>query len=181
MTDKQLRKLSRAELLELLLEQSREIDRLQSELAETKDALLERNIKIDSCGSIAEAAAEVNSLFHAAQRAADMYLLNVQRVCAEKAEAAGQAEAWENRLRELDPSGIQRTVTAVVPEAETPRKAEETPGTEEDAETEEPPETDENRESDVKAPEEAIKAESKEPENSTEKTPETTEEQKQLE
>ncbi len=169
MTDKQLRKLSRAELLELLLEQSREIDRLQSELAETKDALLERNIKIDSCGSIAEAAAEVNSLFHAAQRAADMYLLNVQRVCAEKAEAAGQTEAWENKLRELDPSGIQGTVMAVVPRAEVPRKGEE------------PPKTDENRESDVKAPEEDLKAESKETEYSAEKAPETTEEQKQLE
>jgi len=105
MTDKQLKKLNRAELLELLLEQSREIDRLQAELAETKDALLERNIKIESCGSIAEAAAEVNSLFHAAQRAADMYLLNVQRICAEKAEAAGRKEEWSAAIRNLEPSG----------------------------------------------------------------------------
>ncbi len=104
MTDNQLKKLNRAELLELLLEQSREIDRLQAELEETREALQERNLKIESCGSIAEAAAEVNSLFHAAQRAADMYLLNVQRICAEKAEAAGQAEAWETALRGMDPA-----------------------------------------------------------------------------
>ncbi len=33
-----------------------------------------------------------------------MYLLNVQRICAEKAEAAGQAEAWETALRGMDPA-----------------------------------------------------------------------------
>ena len=103
MTDKQLRKLNRAELLELLLEQSREIDRLQEELTETREALQERNLKIESCGSIAEAATEVNSLFHAAQRAADMYLLNVQRICAEKADAAGKTGEWEAAMREMRP------------------------------------------------------------------------------
>lgn len=107
MTDKELKKLSRSELLELMLEQSREIDRLQEELAETKEALQERNLKIESCGSIAEAAAEVNSLFHAAQRAADMYLLNVQRICAEKAEKAGKTEEWQNVLRGAEPAAGQ--------------------------------------------------------------------------
>ena len=104
MTDKELKKLNRSELLELMLEQSREIDRLQAELEETREALQERNLKIESCGSIAEAAAEVNSLFHAAQRAADMYLLNVQRICAEKAEEAGKTEEWQNVLRGVDPA-----------------------------------------------------------------------------
>ena len=99
MTDKELRKLNRSELLELMLEQSREIDRLQEELEETREALQERNLKIESCGSIAEAAAEVNSLFPAAQRAADMYLLNVQRICAEKAAEAGKTEEWQKVLK----------------------------------------------------------------------------------
>ena len=104
MTDKELRKLNRSELLELMLEQSREIDRLQAELEETREALRERNLKIESCGSIAEAAAEVNALFHAAQRAADMYLLNVQRICAEKAEEAGKTEEWQSMLKGVDPT-----------------------------------------------------------------------------
>ena len=104
MTDKELRKLNRSELLELMLEQSREIDRLQEELEEAREALQERNLKIESCGSIAEAAAEVNSLFHAAQRAADMYLLNVQRICAEKAEEAGKTEEWQKALRGEGPA-----------------------------------------------------------------------------
>lgn len=102
MTDKQLKKLNRAELLELLLEQSKEIDRLQSELEETRDALAERNLKIEQCGSLADAAAELNSLFRTAQKTADMYLLNVQRMCAEKAEAAGKTKQWEKALRNME-------------------------------------------------------------------------------
>ena len=112
MTDKQLKKLNRSELLELMLEQSREIDRLQEELEETRAALAERNLKIESCGSIAEAAAEVNSLFKSAQRAADMYLLNVQRICAEKAEAAGKSEEWAAELRSMEPDGKKGEKTA---------------------------------------------------------------------
>lgn len=125
MTDKELRKLNRSELLELMLEQSREIDRLQAELTETREALQERNLKIESCGSIAEAATEVNSLFRAAQRAADMYLLNVQRICAQKAEDAGKTEAWDTALREMNPAGILLRMgqeTAAPSEEETEEK-----------------------------------------------------------
>lgn len=119
MTDKELRKLNRSELLELMLEQSREIDRLQAELEETREALQERNLKIKSCGSIAEAAAEVNSLFHAAQRAADMYLLNVQRICAEKAEEEGKTEQWQNVLRGVEPGTKKSVERAADPEETT--------------------------------------------------------------
>ena len=124
MTDKELKKLNRSELLELMLEQSREIDRLQAELEETRGALQERNLKIESCGSIAEAAAEVNSLFHAAQRAADMYLLNVQRICAEKAEEAGKTEEWQKVLRGGGPG---RTRPAESPEETAEPKGRESP------------------------------------------------------
>ena len=107
MTDKELKKLTRGELLELMLEQSREIDRLQAELEETRAGLAERNLKIQNCGSIAEAAAEVNHLFRSAQRAADMYLLNVQRICAGKAEAAGKTEEWEAKLISMDVAKVK--------------------------------------------------------------------------
>ena len=141
MTDKEFRKLSRSELLELMLEQSREIDRLQSELEETREALQERNLKIESCGSIAEAAAEVNSLFHAAQKAADMYLLNVQRICAEKAEEAGKTEEWQRVLRGgADPV---KKAAEVPDKAEEAAEAEEAAGTEEAAEAEEASEDEE--------------------------------------
>lgn len=78
MTDRELRKLSRKDLLELLLAQSREVDALKDELERTKAALSDRQIHIEKAGSIAEAALRLNGVFEAAQAAADQYLENVR-------------------------------------------------------------------------------------------------------
>ena len=78
MTDKELKKLSRAELLEILVEQSKEMEELRSELAEVKEQLNSREIKLGKAGSIAEAALGLNKVFEAAQAAADQYLDNIR-------------------------------------------------------------------------------------------------------
>ena len=77
MTDKELRKLTRAELLELLLVQSREIDRLNTQVEELYDQIRNREINLAQTGNIAEAALKLNQVFEAAQAAADEYLQNV--------------------------------------------------------------------------------------------------------
>lgn len=84
MTDKDLKKLTRMELLELLLEQTKENEQLRRELAEAKTALENKNILIENAGSIARAALELNGVFEAAQAAADQYLQNVKRISVEK-------------------------------------------------------------------------------------------------
>ena len=63
MTDKELQKLKRVDLLEVLLEQSRTIDDLRvqlqakdNEIASLNKKLEERKIEIQEAGSIAEAA-----------------------------------------------------------------------------------------------------------------------------
>lgn len=78
MTDKELRKLKRIEILELLLEQSRENERLRAEIAEVNKKLEDKEIAIKEAGSIAEAALKLNGIFEAAQRAADQYLENLK-------------------------------------------------------------------------------------------------------
>lgn len=78
MTDKELKKFSRAELLEILLEQSKEMEKLKSELAEVREQLNSREIKLGKAGSIAEAALGLNNIFEAAQAAADQYLDNIR-------------------------------------------------------------------------------------------------------
>lgn len=80
MTDKDLRRLSRAELLEMLLEQSKVVKRLEIENQNLLEQLEDRQIKIDRAGSIAEAALQLNKVFETAQRAADQYLENVQQL-----------------------------------------------------------------------------------------------------
>lgn len=77
MTDKELRKLRRAELLEILIEQSKENERLKKELADVKRQLESKKIKIRESGSIAEAALKLGGVFEAAQRAVDIYKANV--------------------------------------------------------------------------------------------------------
>ena len=80
MTDKELRRLSRRELLQMLLEQTSEVERLQAELDKTRAELDDRAIMLESCGNIAEASLKINRVFEAAQQAAEQYLANVRRI-----------------------------------------------------------------------------------------------------
>lgn len=78
MTEKELKKLNRKQLLELLLRQTERAEQLESELEQTKKQLEDRRITEMEAGSIAEAALKLNGIFEAAQRAADQYLDNVR-------------------------------------------------------------------------------------------------------
>lgn len=80
MTDKTLRRLSRRELVEMLLAQSKEMERLRAELAQAEQQLKSRQILLSEAGSIAEASLRLNEVFESAQKAADQYLLNVKRL-----------------------------------------------------------------------------------------------------
>lgn len=93
MTDKELRRLSRMELIQLLLEQAKELERVQQELEETKTALEDQQIRIHNAGSIAEASLQINQVMETAQKAADLYLKNVQR------EYVNQVQSQYNRIQ----------------------------------------------------------------------------------
>ena len=73
MTEKELRKLGRAELLELLLEQAREFETLEQRLNAAEAALQSQQLQLETCGSIAEASLKLNGVFEAAQKAAEQY------------------------------------------------------------------------------------------------------------
>ena len=78
MTDKELRKLRRGELLEMLLDQTKENERLKKQIADLQEQIETREIILKRSGSIAEAALKLNGVFEAAQKAADQYLENVR-------------------------------------------------------------------------------------------------------
>lgn len=86
MTDRELRKLSRAELLELLLEETRENEKLRAQVEEMEEQLKDRRILLGQAGSIAEAALRLNGVFEAAEAAAQQYLENVRRLAEEGAD-----------------------------------------------------------------------------------------------
>ena len=82
MTDRELRHMSRKELL---IEQMEENDRLQKELDEAKESLANRRILLDNAGSIAEAALGIHRIFEQADAAAKEYLENVRHMANTKA------------------------------------------------------------------------------------------------
>lgn len=77
MTNKELKKLSRADLLELLLVQTREAERLKKKLVAAEKELEERQIRMSAVGNLAEAMVEVNGVMAAAQATAEQYLENI--------------------------------------------------------------------------------------------------------
>ena len=78
MTERELRKLSRTDLLELLLAQRKENEQLRCILDETQAQLADRTIKMESAGSIAEASLQLSGIFEAAQNSCQFYIDNVQ-------------------------------------------------------------------------------------------------------
>lgn len=77
---KQLRKLRRSDLFELLVEQAKEIEELQGQVKELEGKLERRELEVTDAGSIAEAALVISKVFEEAQAAADTYLYNVKRM-----------------------------------------------------------------------------------------------------
>ena len=69
MTDRELKRLSRAELLELLLDQTKENRRLRRRLKAAEEELAGRRIAVEQAGTMAEAALKLNGVFEAADRA----------------------------------------------------------------------------------------------------------------
>lgn len=77
--DKELRKLKRKELLEIMLSQAKLIEELENELAKTKEDLNNKNIMIKEAGSIAEASMKLSGIFEKAQEVADQYLNSIRK------------------------------------------------------------------------------------------------------
>ena len=78
MTEKDLKRLSRADLLEMLIDQSVELKRTQKRLNTAEEELNSRQIAIDEAGSIADAALRLNGVFEAAQAACAQYMENIR-------------------------------------------------------------------------------------------------------
>lgn len=100
---KKLRRLSRTELLELLLAESRETERLRQKLEMAEAALADRHIRLETAGDLAHAVLEVNNIMRAAQDAAQQYLDNIARMEQETEEKCQQllakAQADADRIR----------------------------------------------------------------------------------
>lgn len=78
MTDKELKRLSRSELLEMLIVQVKENENLRKQLEEAEAQLEDRSIILEESGTMAEAAMRLSGVFQAADEAAQQYLQSVR-------------------------------------------------------------------------------------------------------
>jgi hypothetical protein len=86
MKEKDLRRLKRVELLDMLIEQGRlveaqeeEIRKLKEQCEELTRKLEDRRIDLEKTGSIAEASLRIANVFMAAEDAAKIYLENLRQ------------------------------------------------------------------------------------------------------
>lgn len=101
MTKKELGKLSRADLLQMLIDQSTELQNWQSRCAIAETALANRELKIQKAGSIAEAALQVNGIFDIAQASAQQYLDNIKLLSERQESISAQLELDSQEKAEL--------------------------------------------------------------------------------
>ena len=81
MTAKELKRLRRTDLMEMLLELSKENLELRQQLEEANAKLADRELQVERAGSLAEAALQLSGIFEAAQKACDLYEHNFRLQC----------------------------------------------------------------------------------------------------
>lgn len=101
MTGKKMKKLRRAELLEMLIEQTKRGDALEQEIASLREQLRNRDLSLREAGTLAEASLRINAVFEAADAAAAMYLENVRHLAAQ-AEKQEHGEDTADREEETE-------------------------------------------------------------------------------
>ena len=83
MTDQELRRLSRADLIDIIYTLQQQKEQAEQQLTQAQAQLQDRQLRLANAGSIAEAALSLNGVFDAAQAAADQYLQAVRTSAAE--------------------------------------------------------------------------------------------------
>lgn len=107
MTDKELKRLSRAEILEMLIRQVKQTADLRVQLEDAEQKLRDRQIVVERAGSIAEASLELNNVYTASESAVEQYLENIKRFSDQQKDICEQIETdarqkAESILREAE-------------------------------------------------------------------------------
>ena len=96
--------LSKNEMIMVMHDQEQEIERLKAKVAELQGTIDNYEIKISETGTLAEASAQINNLFEAAQATVETYIANIKK----------RDEKSEQIL-----AGVQKQADEIISEAET--------------------------------------------------------------
>ena len=93
MTDREFKRLTRAQLIDIIYQFQLQLDKLTEE----KQELADKRLRLRNAGNIADAALEINNCFRSAQNAAEQYLNEIKAIReeteAERQWILGQARA----------------------------------------------------------------------------------------
>ena len=92
MTDRQLRKASRSDLLKLLLEEKKNNEVLQNQVQQLRQRLDSRQLHLNQAGSLSEAALKLSGIFDAAETACQYYTENIRTLSGRQEEICRKME-----------------------------------------------------------------------------------------
>lgn len=108
----ELKKLSRKELLEILLEQTKRIEDLEIKLDESEKKLASKKVSLSETGNLAEAALKLSDIFKNADDAIAIYKLNIEESIKK------EEKKFKKECRELKAKLIADTEAKCVKKAE---------------------------------------------------------------
>lgn len=78
MTDKEFKRLNRAQLIDIIYQFQLQIDELTKQNQELQREVADKRLRLSNAGNIADAALEINDCFRTAQNAAEQYLNEIK-------------------------------------------------------------------------------------------------------
>ena len=78
MTDKEFKRLSRAQLIDIIYQLQLQLDKVNEEKKALESELTDKRLRLRNAGNIADAALEINNCFQSAQNAAEQYLNEIK-------------------------------------------------------------------------------------------------------
>lgn len=102
MISKEMKKLNRRELVDIIYQMKRNEQQMQEEIATLQASLQDKRIRVSAVGSIADAAVEITQVFSAAQETADLYLQEIACMKTDtEAECARMIEDAKKKAKEI--------------------------------------------------------------------------------
>ena len=80
MTDKEFKRLSRSQLIEIIYQLQLQLEKVNEEKQALENELADKRIRLQNAGNIADAALEINNCFRSAQNAAEQYLNEIKAI-----------------------------------------------------------------------------------------------------
>lgn len=118
MTEQELRRLRRAELLEMMLDLNKENEVLRAQLAKAHKQLANRTVATENAGSLAEAALQISGVFEAAQEACEIYRMNLQQRTEEQEGICARMEKESREKCEAMEAEAQEKYNAMIAQAQ---------------------------------------------------------------